>query len=257
MSSGGLWCMEHMKVFFLFFFLFFFRVCVYCCWEILRFVSYSFFLLPHSLVILFVFQSCKGIKDGRKKTRIPLNSIFILGLTTILWWRMFSWTCRKSHASPAKSFEKYQEITLGKLQVWGSAKCLCVQWVCLAEAATKLSGPIMHVHSLLVAKRKRYVHLSQGGKGFWERDSFWRQISLPIRSLLENCYFYIYFFCWFIIAFFYSLFNPYRCRQLKICLLYLTILEWEENSLDTCGRGNILQFNIFLCRIIQKQCLAN
>ena len=47
-------------------------------WEILRFVSDSFFFLSNSLVIFwFVCRRCKGIKDGRKKTRIPLDSNLI------------------------------------------------------------------------------------------------------------------------------------------------------------------------------------
>ena len=48
------------------------------CWEILRFVSDSFFFLPHLLVIfLFVHWSCIGIKNGRKKMRILLDSNLI------------------------------------------------------------------------------------------------------------------------------------------------------------------------------------
>ena len=48
-------------------------------WENLMFVSDSFFFLPLSLVIfLFVRQSCKGIKNRRKKTRTPLDSNYIL-----------------------------------------------------------------------------------------------------------------------------------------------------------------------------------
>ena len=48
-------------------------------WEILSCLT-LFFFLPYSLVIvLFVCRSCLGIKDGRKMTRIPLDSNFILG----------------------------------------------------------------------------------------------------------------------------------------------------------------------------------
>ena len=47
------------------------------CWVILRFVFDSFFFLPHSFItFLFVRRICKGIKDGRKKARIPLDSNF-------------------------------------------------------------------------------------------------------------------------------------------------------------------------------------
>ena len=50
----------------------------------LKFVSDSFFLLSGSL-FFFNDRSRKEIKDGKKKTRISLNSIFILAFTTILW----------------------------------------------------------------------------------------------------------------------------------------------------------------------------
>ena len=47
------------------------------CWEILRFVSFSFLFLPNWLVFFFlVGWSYKGIRGGRKKTRIPSNSFF-------------------------------------------------------------------------------------------------------------------------------------------------------------------------------------
>ena len=48
------------------------------CWEILRFVSDSFFFLPHSLVISFLFvEAVRELRTERKKTRIPLDLNFI------------------------------------------------------------------------------------------------------------------------------------------------------------------------------------
>ena len=97
MSSGGLWCMEHMKVFFFFSSM---RILLLGNSEVCVLLVLPF--TPIHLLSYLFFKAVKGIKDGRKKTRIPLNSIFILGLTNILWWRMSSWTCRKSHASPSQ-----------------------------------------------------------------------------------------------------------------------------------------------------------
>ena len=43
-----------------------FRVCAYCGWEILRLVSDSLFLLPHSLVIFFLFvEAVKELKTEK------------------------------------------------------------------------------------------------------------------------------------------------------------------------------------------------
>ena len=55
-------------------------------WRLQRFVFDSFFFLPHSL-ILFVCRSCKGIKNKRKKTKIPLDSNFIFEIYdhSVMW----------------------------------------------------------------------------------------------------------------------------------------------------------------------------
>ena len=54
------------------------KVCfgyVVCCREILRFLPDFFFVMPHpSAISLFDCWSCKGNKDGRKKSRTPLDS---------------------------------------------------------------------------------------------------------------------------------------------------------------------------------------
>ena len=47
------------------------------CWKILMFVFDSFFFLSHSFVFLFACWRCREIKDGRKKTIIPLESSFL------------------------------------------------------------------------------------------------------------------------------------------------------------------------------------
>ena len=93
-----------------------FVVVVVNCWycrEIPRFVSDSFVFLPHSLFIfLFVCRSCKGIKDGRKKTRISLDSKFIWRFTILLWCEMFSWTSRNSHAHLTRRLKNLMESSL-------------------------------------------------------------------------------------------------------------------------------------------------
>ena len=45
-----------------------FRLCVYCCWEILRFVSDSFFFLPYSLVNFFLLgKAVKKLRTEKEK----------------------------------------------------------------------------------------------------------------------------------------------------------------------------------------------
>ena len=77
--------------------------CLYS-WEILSFVSNSFFLLFTLFTCLhFVCWSCKRIKGERKKTNILFDSNFILGFTAVLWRGMFSWISRNSRVSPRQS----------------------------------------------------------------------------------------------------------------------------------------------------------
>ena len=73
--------MGHIKVF---------MVCVYR-WVILWFISDSPFLLTTFSVYLLLFvEAVKGIKDGKKKTGIPLVSNFILGVYNYSLAGMFS-----------------------------------------------------------------------------------------------------------------------------------------------------------------------
>ena len=62
-----------------------FRICVYCCWEILRFVSDSVFFLVHSLVNFFWFV--EAVKKGREKEkeRDIYKLDFYFGDSRILW----------------------------------------------------------------------------------------------------------------------------------------------------------------------------
>ena len=90
-------------------------------------------LTPLICYLLFICESYKRIKDGKKKTRIPLDSNYILGFMTILWCRMFSWAGRNSHVSLRQGLEVYHRIIFSNYKFEGQS---CVQWVCLAEAAT-------------------------------------------------------------------------------------------------------------------------
>ena len=96
------------------------------CWFnriIQSFISDSFFFLLHSLVVIFLFlflflcRSCKRIKDGRKETRIPLNSNFIFRFTTILWWDMLSWTNRNSLVSQTSGWNILQSHFQGVISL--------------------------------------------------------------------------------------------------------------------------------------------
>ena len=68
------------------------------CWEILRFIYFSFSSYPIQLSS-FVRGSCKRNKDRRKGRSFLFYSNFILRFTTILWCRAFSWTSRNSRVS--------------------------------------------------------------------------------------------------------------------------------------------------------------
>ena len=80
-----------------------FIVVVVNCWFVRKLrgsylTLFFFFFLPYSLV----YGKCNRIEDGTKETRISLNSNFILGFMTILWYGMFSWTSRNSRISLTK-----------------------------------------------------------------------------------------------------------------------------------------------------------
>ena len=74
---------------------------IYCCWEILRFVSDSFFLLtPFTCYFLIVCRSCQGIKDRKGKRQGYLETQFLfLRCTTTVWWNVFCWTSRNKRAT--------------------------------------------------------------------------------------------------------------------------------------------------------------
>ena len=88
-------------------------------WNDFEFHIWLLFLLtPFIRCLLFSVWSCQRIKNGRKETRIPLNSNFILWLMTILWYCMFSWPCRNSHVSRTKHWNVL--VIFGELYVWSS-----------------------------------------------------------------------------------------------------------------------------------------
>ena len=140
--------------------------------------------------------------DGKKKGKDAFRLKFFFEVYDHFVVRMLSWTSRNSHAPPDHG------IILGKLQVWVSVMCLCVQWVdpakvasCYRHSTLVSSGLSRYVCFLQAAKRKRCVHLSQGGKYPWAQVSLWCQMAhlfrhvqiALVRGLLGNCYFCIYF----------------------------------------------------------------
>ena len=115
----------------------FFQVVVNC-WEILRFGIWLLFLLI-PICLLSSYLLVKVVRElnieGKRQGYLETQILF-LGFMIILWWRMFPWTSRNSHALPDKVLEEYHWIILGKLQDWGSIICFCVLWAGLADAVT-------------------------------------------------------------------------------------------------------------------------
>ena len=82
------------------------------CWLIAGFCGddYEFYiwllflLLTPLTCLLLSLVSCKRINDGKKETTIAFNLNFILGFMTILKWKTFSWTSRRSHISQTRSW---------------------------------------------------------------------------------------------------------------------------------------------------------
>ena len=115
-------------------------------------------------------RSSKGIKNGRKKTRIPFDSNFILGgLRLFCGEECFPGPVEILGFPQIRCLKRYHGIILSKLQVWGPVMCLCVQWVGSPETATSrrqntlLSrrGSSRHVCSLLTVERERSVRLGE------------------------------------------------------------------------------------------------
>ena len=79
-----LWSMGYMKGF-----LWLWWICWYCWESAVCKLTPLLLFIPFTYCLLFVCQSCKGIKDERKKTRIPLDWNFIWRFTPILWWECF------------------------------------------------------------------------------------------------------------------------------------------------------------------------
>ena len=100
----------------------------------------------------FVYGSCKRIKDGRKETRIPLNSNFILEFMTILWCGMFSWTSKHCCSSQTRCWNI----------LWNHFSTLRVREVYLAEAATSRSHNLPLSSEL--GKHVCYLPIHQGKK---------------------------------------------------------------------------------------------
>ena len=131
------------------------------CWEILRIVNWLlFFFLSRSRVYFFVNRSCKGIKDGRKKVRLPLDTNFILGVYHYTLMKMFSWTSRNSRTTPNQNVWSILWNHLWQLQVWGSIVCSVgmfgrgCYWY-KGQNALLSSGPSKHVRSLQAEERKK------------------------------------------------------------------------------------------------------
>ena len=89
-----------------------------CCWEILLFV-----MIPLSY---FVYQSCKGIKDGRKKDESIFRLEFYFGFFSIIQWcGMFSRTSRNNQAPQTRRLKNIIELFFAsyKLSVRHVSRC--------------------------------------------------------------------------------------------------------------------------------------
>ena len=66
-------------------------------------VTDFFLFIFHPFVFFFLFvEAARELKTERKKTRIPLNSIFIFGFYAFFWCGTFSWTTRNGRASQSR-----------------------------------------------------------------------------------------------------------------------------------------------------------
>ena len=116
-------------------------------------------------------------------------------------------------------------INFGKLWIWGSAMCACVQSICSATAAMSWRHDALQGQNpqqtrvfQLAVERKRKAHSVEVCQGNWKRVFLWHQkvplfqhapILLHVRGLLGDCYFCIYLFylfclfvCFFLVIFY-------------------------------------------------------
>ena len=137
-----------------------------------------FLLLTTFTFIIFICRRWKGIKDGRKKKKIPLDSNFNFKLTTILWWcRMFCWINRNSRLLETRRLKNIKELSFANYNLRVRHVCPCsvdmFDWgYCLLERHNALlsSRLCKHVRSQQAANRKRSLRSS--GLGVTELESF-------------------------------------------------------------------------------------
>ena len=113
---------------------------------ILSFLSDSFFFFLTCLLCLW--ESCKRIKDGKKKTRILLYSDFILWFNNYSVLKFFSCTSRSSHISQTRCWNILESFLM--LKVWSLS---FVQWVfsvryILAETAANRTNNLLLIPGL-------------------------------------------------------------------------------------------------------------
>ena len=172
-----------------------------------RIIILQIIITPHlihseKLLLSFVCQSCKWIKD---KDTFRLKFYF---------WGLQLFCAVERFPEPVEIVAVNQIHCLK--DIMESSESTTCRW----HKTLPSSGLYKHMHSLLAAKRKRCIHPSRGVKSFWERVSLWHQeshlfsnvqILLPVRDLLGNCYFCIYLFDFlYVIVFYLFLFNSYR-----------------------------------------------
>ena len=135
---------------------------------------------PFTCYFLFVRRSCKEVKGRKGKRKGYLETQFLSsGFTTTSWWWEFFSEPAEIIILPTQGIWRISWNHFWQIASWGSTMCLCVQWICSAEAVTSRRHNARLNHrdlastcvSSLAAERKRCFCLSRGGKGFWERVS--------------------------------------------------------------------------------------
>ena len=158
-----------------------------------------------SSFFFFLVQSVKGIKDGWKKAGITLDSNFLGGGAQFSSAECFPELVEIAMFFLTRRLKNVLESSLASYQFVGSP------YVSVFSGYVQLrllsSGLSRHVPSLPAAERNKRVCVSEVIKAFKKDFFFGRQeahlfshapISLPVRGLLRNCYFFIYSFIFWI-----------------------------------------------------------
>ena len=157
----------------------------------------------------------------KKKTSMLLNSILFWGLQLFCGAKRFPGMT--VHLS--RGFSGVTEVIFSRLWIWGSAMCVCVQTICLAECyaqetqlAGKARGLCKHeCPDWLYREKKRYVRSVEVCLGNWERVSLLHQQASLFRHSYQKLPGRLLFLYLFIYLFYFAFY---------LCFMLLLFLNW-------------------------------